>query len=319
MSNPDLYITESCVPVLWNCSAGTQLIDPCSCFQYYECRGHGNGVVERKCAPGTAYNHDSKNCVKELDVLRTQCPRNEPWDRCGLNGTQTDILKQRCKNDTSIITTTTSNPVTKPGTSGSDGNEVGIILGGLFGGLFVVVVAILIALLFHRHRAKTKSKLTKKRSVQNPEYNFQPEPSFEPPQEEEETYHVIDDNMNDPTYNSDSVTVKPPSLPNRGSTGDTIGGSDKMGNVNNNFQLHNSDTLTSQREPINFHSGTGNMFRNGKAAAVSDEPETSNYITIFPHEKPDENETTSEVFEEETPYDNTLVSRSDTTGKDTKF
>jgi hypothetical protein len=36
-----------------------------------------------------------------------------------------------------------------------------------------------------------RTKLTKKRSVQNPEYNFQPES----PVEEEETYHVIDDNM----------------------------------------------------------------------------------------------------------------------------
>ncbi|XP_062600920.1 uncharacterized protein LOC134262539 isoform X2 [Saccostrea cucullata] len=318
MSNPDLYITESCVPVFWNCSAGTQLIDPCSCFQYYECRGHGNGVVERKCAPGTAYNHESKNCMKELDVLRTQCPRNEPWDRCGLNGTQKDILAQRCSNYTlSIITTTTSNPVTKPGTAGPDGNEVGIILGGLFGGLFVVVVAILIAVLFHRHRAKTKSKLTKKRSVQNPEYNFQPEPSFESTPEDEETYHVIDDNMNHPTYNSDSVTVKPPSLPHRDSAGDTIGGSHKMGNVNNN--LHNSDTLSSQREPINFHSGTGSMNKNGNAVSLSDEPETSNYITIFPSENSDENETTPEVFEEETPYDNSLVTRSVTNGENTKI
>lgn len=37
-----------------------------------------------------------------------------------------------------------------------------------------------------------RGKLTTKRSVQNPEYNFQPEPNLE---EAEETYHVIDDNM----------------------------------------------------------------------------------------------------------------------------
>lgn len=36
-----------------------------------------------------------------------------------------------------------------------------------------------------------RTKLTKKRSVQNPEYNFQPEPQMDV----EETYHEIDDNM----------------------------------------------------------------------------------------------------------------------------
>lgn len=36
-----------------------------------------------------------------------------------------------------------------------------------------------------------RTKLTKKRSVQNPEYNFQPEPEIDV----EETYHEIDDNM----------------------------------------------------------------------------------------------------------------------------
>lgn len=36
-----------------------------------------------------------------------------------------------------------------------------------------------------------RTKLTKKRSVQNPEYNFQPEPEIDV----EDTYHEIDDNM----------------------------------------------------------------------------------------------------------------------------
>uniref|UniRef100_K1QQ55 Uncharacterized protein n=1 Tax=Magallana gigas TaxID=29159 RepID=K1QQ55_MAGGI len=44
MSDPDLYITDSCEPILWNCTARTTLIDPCSCYRYYECRGHGNGI-----------------------------------------------------------------------------------------------------------------------------------------------------------------------------------------------------------------------------------------------------------------------------------
>ncbi|XP_056000147.1 uncharacterized protein LOC125654171 isoform X3 [Ostrea edulis] len=315
MANPDLYITESCEPVFWDCSAGTLLIDPCSCFRYYECKGHGNGVVERTCALGTAYSNSSKTCVNEKTVLRTECTRNLPWGRCGLNDTESLVI--RCTNQTTRSTsnsiTTTQNPVTKSSSNGSDGNEAGIIVGALFGGLFVVVVAILIAVLFHRHREKKKTKLTKKRSVQNPEYNFQPE---SPVEEEEETYHVIDDNMNDPEYRGDFGTAHPPSVPYRAPNGDTIGGPAKSAS-GINFTMHNNDNLTSKHEQSSSQNGTINILHKDTDDAPAQEEEAG-YIAIFPQDTPDAEISPRDVTEE-TPYDNSFVIHSEVSGEDTRM
>lgn len=80
--------SDSCEPILWNCTARTTLIDPCSCYRYYECRGHGNGIVERTCPSGTAYDHETKTCPNRASVVPSQCLPSRPWERCNLNGIQ---------------------------------------------------------------------------------------------------------------------------------------------------------------------------------------------------------------------------------------
>nr|XP_022302777.1 uncharacterized protein LOC111110524 isoform X2 [Crassostrea virginica] len=288
MSDPDLYITDSCQPVLWNCTARTTLIDPCSCYQYYECRGHGNGVVARTCPSGTAYDHQTKTCPNKVSVVPTQCRPSVPWDRCGLNEVEKEVLIQRCENKSLAITTTTQNPVTISGDKELNGNEAGFVIGAVFGALFlIVVILIVIAVILRRYRKRNKGKLTTKRSVQNPEYNFQPEPNLE---EAEETYHVIDDNMNDPTYSSDSGNTKPPSLPKRGQDLDLNGGSTKITGVFPQMSLHNSDTLTTQNDSNrpNVQNGTITIYDNGSDSLHSTgsqgQQQDSNYIAIFPQD-----------------------------------
>lgn len=288
MSDPDLYITDSCEPVLWNCTARTTLIDPCSCYRYYECRGHGNGIVERTCPSGTAYDHETKTCPNIVSVVPSQCRPSRPWERCNLNGEQSQALLHRCENKSLSITTTTLNPVTQSGEQEVNGNEAGFIIGAVFGGLFIIVVAIGITFLFRRYLQKNKTKLTKKRSVQNPEYNFQPEPEIDV----EETYHEIDDNMNDPTYSSDSGNSKPPSLPIRGN--DTMGGSKQDMGVNNKTSLHNSDTVTSNGRSV--QNGTLNIYDNDNGSTeYTEHQQESNYIAIFPQNTKSESTREGEI------------------------
>ena len=78
-------VSDSCVPVSYPCSAGTdKLVDPCDCQTFYECVTGGYKFVKRSCARGLFWNHLNNKCENQNDIAIKQklCIPITSWSRC---------------------------------------------------------------------------------------------------------------------------------------------------------------------------------------------------------------------------------------------
>ncbi|XP_060072776.1 uncharacterized protein LOC132552607 [Ylistrum balloti] len=214
-----LEFTDSCVKIqIKDCTPGTQLINPCTCNSYFECDTNFN-IVNRTCAAGTLYDHITNGCNTAINVeVKGICRTHEPWLQC-LNETGADIrmLAQKCGG--SYVSSTTQ-AMTPPQGEGSDGGtNTGLIVGVVVACTLLVVVLAIVVYYWYKRQKKAPKKLRDHQdSINNPSY-------FNKIERIDSVYAQIDDNMNNPVYNTNSLASTRPPLPgNRPSTQSPTGG-----------------------------------------------------------------------------------------------
>lgn len=196
--------SDSCVPInKVDCAVGTLLINPCSCQSYYWCIGHFD-VINQTCSPRLFYDHTHSRCDRERTVeFSGICVPNKPWEQCN-NQTDANLveLAQRC-GGIHIPPPTTTTPT--PGVQASD--NTGLIVGVIVASVLLVIVLGILIFYWYRRQKTPIQREDKERSVHvnNPDY-------FSKPERVDSVYARMDDNMNNPVYNT-SASTRPP-LPN---------------------------------------------------------------------------------------------------------
>ncbi|XP_069101162.1 uncharacterized protein [Argopecten irradians] len=202
----ELMFTGSCVPInRKECPVGTHLINPCTCQSYFVCNTN-YAVINQTCAGGTFYDHTKNACDTQIKVeINDICRNSTPWIQCqNVTGADLGKLAQRCGGVHIPSMTSTAAP---PGGE-SGGDNTGLIVGVVVAcTLLVVVLAILVYCWYKRQNTGTARNLKDhKDSINNPSY-------FNKPERIESVYAQIDDNMNSPVYNSNTLSSTRPPLP----------------------------------------------------------------------------------------------------------
>ncbi|XP_033746650.1 uncharacterized protein LOC117331834 isoform X2 [Pecten maximus] len=288
----ELMFTDSCVPVnRKTCVVGTSLTNPCSCQSYFVCNTNF-AIINQTCAGGTFFDHTKNACDTQIKVeINEICKRTEPWLQC-VNETGADIgkLAQRCGG--SYVTSTT---VASPGGATDNGNTgliVGVIVACV---LLFIVLAILVYCWYKRQNTgSAKGMKDHKDSINNPSY-------FNKPERIESVYAQIDDNMNSPVYNSNTLTSTRPPLPgNRPSSSQSSTASGVISLDVNGTDRRVLDLEGAYVEPTT----TGNVPKVMRTSDTLDSSTVSVYSEVLEPE-PEPEPTTGDTS---TPYDNSWQS-----------